>query len=211
MNKKVLLPMLGILMLLSFPGDGFAVRAGVGVSAGYALPANEDFGGGLIYGINFYVEITPNIAVELSGLRFQSDVTGSTDSFSEGKLTVMPLQLSLQGRYPITRQIVPYICGGAGYYLNSFALDSQVESAWDLVNFDIEEKIEHVIGFHVGAGIDYILNRRAAINADFKYCIAKTEGFWTLTERITATTTTGTIDDIDLNMFIITAGVKFFF
>lgn len=211
MDKKVLIPMLGILLLLSLTGLSYGVRSGMGISAGYALPANTNFAGGLMYGVNFCVEITQYFAIELSGLRFQSNVTGAADSLSDGKLTVMPVQLSIQGRYPINKQFVPYVSGGGGYYVNSFAIDSQITDAWNAVDFDIEEKIENAIGFHIGAGIDYFFNRRLAINADFKYCICKTTGSWSLTDRVTAATTSGDIDDIDLNIIMITAGVKIFF
>ncbi|MCK5059056.1 MAG: porin family protein [Candidatus Aminicenantes bacterium] len=211
MKKKILLPILGILFVLSFVLPGYGGRAGIGVTAGYALPGNTNLDGALTYGINFCYEITKYFALEVSGLRFQSGVTGEVDSLSDGTLTVMPLQLSLQGRYPVNNQLVPYVSGGIGYYLNSFALDNEVVNNWNAVNFDIEESLEHAIGFHFGAGIDYFIIPNIAVNADFKYCIFKAAGTWTLTDLTGTATASGDIAEIDLNTVIFTAGVKYFF
>lgn len=211
MKKKVLLPISGILLVLSFVLPGYGGRAGIGISAGFAMPGNANVDGAMTYGINFCYEITKYVAVEVSGLRFQSGVTGAVDSLSSGTLTVMPLQLSLQGRYPVNNRFVPYVSGGIGYYLNSFSLDNEVVNNWNAVNFDIEESLENAIGFHFGAGIDYFFNRSMAVNADFKYCIFKAAGAWALTDLTGTATTSGDIADIDLNTVILTAGFKFFF
>ncbi|MFQ6083359.1 MAG: OmpW family outer membrane protein [Candidatus Aminicenantia bacterium] len=186
-------------------------KSGIGIRAGYAMPSEEKYGSGLKYGANFCFGITKNIAIELSGLRFQSNVEEDPEALSKGKLSAIPIQLSIQGRFPINNQFVPYVLGGAGYYLNSFTFDEDLTDAWDALGFDIEEKVENTTGFHFGAGIDYFFTDNIALNADIRYCIVKTKGSWTITDQIGGTETSEDLEDLNLNSIMFGVGLKFFF
>lgn len=214
MNKKALSPLLGILFLLSaaFVSHGAGgTKMGVGLTAGYTIPANANFSGGLIYGITVTYNVTKNLAVYLDGLRYQNDVTGTPGSFNDGKLTSMPILFGMQIRSPLNNRFTPYFSLGAGYYLNDFDLDSQVVAGWDAVSFDIEEKIDNAVGFHVGVGMDFFFRPNMAVNADFKYGICFADGNWAITDRVSGTESSGLFSEINLNMFMLTAGVKYFF
>lgn len=211
MRKKILFPLCGMMLLLLPTGSVYGARAGIGMTAGYVEPANKNHGSGMLYGVNFSFEIIKYIALELSGVRFQSEVTGAGDSLSAGKLTAMPLQLSLQVRWPVFSQLTLYVSGGGGYYLNKFALDPEVVNDWNALNFDVEEKIDNAYGFHAGAGFDFFIVRKIAVNIDFKYCLVKTSGSWTLTDRTSSVGTSGDIADINLDAIMLAAGIKIFF
>ncbi len=211
MNKKKLFPVCGIMLLVMLTGSVYGFRAGIGLSAGYVEPADKNHGSGVLYGVDFSFEIIKYIALELSGFRYQGEVTGAGDSLSSGKLTIMPLQLSLQVRWPVFSRLTLYLSGGGGYYVNKFALDPKVVNDWNAVNFAVEEKIENAYGYHAGAGVDFFISRKIAVNFDFKYCMIKTSGSWSLTDRISGVETSGDIDDIDLNAVMLAAGIKIFF
>ncbi len=117
-------------------------KSGVGLLAGYAMPQEDNYSSGLQYGGNICLGITKNVSVELTGLRFQSDVGGDPEALSKGKLSVIPIQLSLQARFPISSRFVPYLLGGGGYYLNRFTVDKEITEAWNALGFSIEEKVE---------------------------------------------------------------------
>jgi hypothetical protein len=178
-------------------------KSGVGFLAGYAMPALNNFSSGVKYGGNISLGITKNITIEIKGLSFQSDVEGDPVSLSKGKLSVMPIQLSIQARFPIAGRLHPYLLGGGGYYLNRFNLDQEIIDAWDALGFNLEEKVENAIGYHLGAGI--------ALNADARYCIAKIKGSWTLTDQIIGTETSGVIENLNLDSLIFGGGLKFYF
>jgi opacity protein-like surface antigen len=183
----------------------------IGVSAGYSMPQEDIYSEGINYGANFSFGIVKYLSIEVSGLRFQSDVEGSVAGFSKGKLTVMPVQLSIQARLPVTPRFIPYIQGGGGYYLNSFALDGEIIDTWDALGFDVEEKIESSIGYHFGAGIDFFLTGKIAISADFKYCMVKSKGSWSLTDQISGTVTSGDLENLSLDTMMFGVGLKFCF
>ncbi len=68
----------------------------IGAIAGYAIPSEVNYGSGFKYGGSLCLGITKNIAIELSGLRFQSNVEGDPEGLSEGKLSFIPIQLSIE-------------------------------------------------------------------------------------------------------------------
>jgi opacity protein-like surface antigen len=185
--------------------------SGLGFLAGYAMPAASNYSNGLNYGGNICLGITKNLSIELKGLRFQSDVEGDPEALSKGKLSVMPIQLSIQLRLPVTGRFLPYLLGGGGYYLNRFNIDEEITDAWDALGFDLEEKAENAIGYHFGAGIDLFITKNIALNADIRYCLAKIKCSWTLTDQIIGTKTSGDIEDLNLNSLIFGGGLKFYF
>lgn len=186
-------------------------KSGVGVLAGYAMPAENNYSSGLKYGGNICLGITRNVSIELKGLSFQSDVEGDPEALSKGKLSVMPIQISIQARFPISWRFIPYLLGGGGYYLNRFNLDEEITDAWDALGFDLEEKVENAIGYHLGAGIDLFITKNIALSADVRYCIAKIKCSWTLTDQIIGIETSGDIEDLNLNSLIFGGGLKFYF
>ena len=123
----------------------------------------------------------------------------------------MPIQLSIQARFPISWRFLPYLVGGGGYYLNQFNLDQEIIDTWDALGFDIEEKVENAIGYHLGAGIDLFLTKNVALNADVRYFMAKIKASWTLTDQIIGTETSGDLEDLNLNSLIFGGGLKFYF
>jgi len=88
-------------------------------------------------------------------------------------------------RFPVGAKIVPYVAAGGGYYLNTFTLDSALVESWDDLGIDLEETIENVFGFHLGAGLDYFIKPNIAVGGPtVKYCLAKTKGSWTMKEQV---------------------------
>jgi len=186
-------------------------KSGVGFLAGYAMPAENNYSSGLKYGGNIYFGITKNVSIEIKGLSFKSDVEGNPEALSKGKLSVIPIQLSIQARFPISNRLLLYLLGGGGYYLNRFNLDEEIIDAWDALGFDLEEKVENAIGYHFGGGIDLFITKNIALNADVRYFIAKIKGSWTLTDQIIGTENSGSLEDLNLNSLIFGGGLKFYF
>ncbi len=170
---------------------------GLGLFGGYAKLSDELHEGSVAYGFNLTYVISTTLAVELTGFRFESAVTGSEDGLSDGKLAVMPIQLSLQGRFPMSNgRLVPFIEAGGGYYLNTFNVDSGIVSDWNALGFDIEESVESAAGFHLGAGLDYFISRNICLGAAVKYCMATAKGSWSLTDTASGTEASGDLKDL---------------
>jgi outer membrane protein W len=179
--------------------------------ARYEMPLEDKYSRGLQYGGNLCLGVIKNISIELGGLRFQSNVEGDPEGLSKGKLSMMPIELSLQARFPISGRFVPYLLGGGDYYLNRFALDKEIIDAWSALGFDMEEKMDNFIGYHIGAGIDLFFTENIALNFDCRYCIAKTKGSWILTDQISGAQASGSLENLNLNSLMFGGGLKFCF
>jgi opacity protein-like surface antigen len=186
-------------------------KMGPGILGGFAKPS--DYGGGAAYGANFLFLITKNIGIELSGLRFQSSVQEKKagEELSKGKLSILPIQLSIQARYPLNKQIIPYAIAGAGYYLISFDIDNELKKSWEALGFDINEKVDNAFGLHFGAGVDYLFSRHFALDASFKYCLAKSKGNWKLKDLGSNTEVSGNLKEIKSNSILLGVGVRYLF
>ncbi len=187
---------------------------GIGLMAGYAMPSG--YGGGLAYGGNFTFMFSSNFGIEIAGLRFQSTVDEPAEAdretaLSKGKLSVMPVQLSLIARFPLGPKMMPYVLAGGGYFLNSYTLDSGVKNDWEGLGFVISEKVENSVGFHFGAGLDYFFTPKLALSAVVKYCMSTFKGSWSLKETVSATEASGDLKDLKLKPFIFGLGLKYFF
>ena len=184
---------------------------GVGLRGGYALPSGEGYGGAFAFGFSLTYRATPNLAVELGGIRYQSQLEGSSQGLSRGKLAVFPVFLSLKGCYPLNDRLAPYAIIGAGYFFNSFVLGDSVQTEWNTVGFDVIEEVENSAGFQVGVGLDYFVMPNFSVNIDIRYLLSKTKGSWSFTDQIGGSTVSGNLDDLTLNTLVLEIGFKFFF
>ncbi len=98
----------------------FIYKYRAGVLVGLALPSERDYGAGIKFGGNFYYKISDRVNLEFLIQAFRSSVADNPEKLGEGKLMVLPIQLSIQGRIPLNDQLIPYAGGGVGYYLNSY-------------------------------------------------------------------------------------------
>jgi outer membrane protein W len=201
--------------LESFKGKSTSPSAGtsrmaLGVSGGYGLFANKQIDGGVAFGATFLYAFSRNIAVELAGIYQQGTVVGDANSLSKGKLTTMPLQLSLMGRFPVGRQLTPYVLAGGSYFLNSFTLDSSVADEWKTLGFTLTEKVDQAFGFHFGAGLEIAFGTTLSMDMNVRYCMAKGAGEWTMTDDASQTEASGTISDLKLDAVVLAIGLKYF-
>jgi len=182
----------------------------IGVVIGYAMPSDNNYSAALKYGGDFLLGITKNIAIELSGLSFRSEVKENPEALSKGILTITPIGLSIQGRFPINSRFVPYIAAGGAYYLNAFTIDKNIITSWNSLGFEIKEGVEKDIGFNLGAGIDFFVKGNMALNLDIKYLINKTKGNWSIIDQISNTKVSRDLDSLNINSLVIGLGLKFF-
>ncbi|MDW7761303.1 MAG: OmpW family outer membrane protein [Acidobacteriota bacterium] len=181
----------------------------IGGGGGYM--STSKYGSGVVFGGSLAAGLTKNIGIELRGSYFQGDVAGEASGLSKGKFTTIPIQLSLQFRYPVGDKLVPYFGGGAGYYMNDFALDASVVSKWSDVGFTISETMDPCIGFHFGGGLDFLFAPKIIVNLDVRYALAKTAGAWKLVDENGAAEASGTLDNLEINPLAATLSIRYGF
>lgn len=182
----------------------------IGGGAGYIIPSESNFEKGINFGGTLGFGITRYLAIELRVPYYQSNVTGSIGGLSKGQFQSISLSLSVQARYPIKNLIIPYFVGGGDYHLNKFNLDDEIANSWNAMGFDIEETVDHTLGFHFGGGIDLFILRSLALNLDVRYSTASLKGAWRLADTFSQVETTGPLDNIKLNSIQAGISVKFF-
>jgi opacity protein-like surface antigen len=185
---------------VTWPKFGIFARGGYG---GSGIAAS----GGISYNVMKF------LGIELSGGYFSVDEEGDTtdpNALMQGKLTTIPLQFSLIFRFEMNK-IAPYIAAGLGYYLNSYEIDGAIVTEWDDAGFTIEDAVDPSLGYHAGAGLDYLLTGNLAVNLDFKYILLNPDGTWTITDQVGSTSATGELADLNFSTFTITLGIKYFF
>jgi len=181
------------------------------IGAGGGYMSTSKYGSGLVFGGSLVAGITKNFGIELRGSYFQGDVAGEASGLSKGKFTTIPIQLSLQFRYPVGDKLVPYLGGGAGYYLNDFALDASVVSKWSNVGFTISETMDPGIGFHFGGGLDFLVVPKIIVNIDVRYALAKAKVTWKLADENGVAEASGTLDNLEINPLAAALSIRYGF
>ncbi|MGB8951546.1 MAG: hypothetical protein WCC06_02610 [Candidatus Aminicenantales bacterium] len=199
-----------LLLMLSVLLSG--AKVSTGILGGYALTSERNYGTGLTYGLNFCFEVSKSLAFELSGFRFQCPVNSAPEGLSQGKLSVLPVLLSLQTRFPVNGNVyIPYIILGGGYYITHFTMDSAVSAQWEDVGFRIEEKIENAFAVHFGVGIEVFLNSKISVYFDARYGYARSNGSRTLSDSSSGEKIPETLESFNLDTLLIGMGIKFSF
>lgn len=186
-------------------------RIGLGVFGGYGLFANSQIQSGAAGGATFLIGFSKNIAVELAAMYQKGNVAADPNSLSKGKLTTMPLQLSLMGRFPIGKKLTPYVLAGGSYFLNSFTLDSSAANDWKALGFTLTEKVDPTFGFHFGGGLELALGKALSVDIGLRYGLAKAKGNWTMTDDKSQSETSGATGDLKLDTLTFAVGLKYFF
>ncbi len=183
----------------------------VGLNAGYGMPSETWYGGGFAYGAGISYLVTPYLGVELGVFRFRSEVKGADDGLSRGRLSMTPLMISIQGRYPVKDRFVPYAAVGGTFSFNSFELCQVCSDAWEALGTSITESVENVFGWHIGAGLDYHITPSIALNVDVRTHFLISNGTWSMADQLSDVSVSGGLDDLNLNTLVLRFGAKFYF
>jgi len=186
-------------------------RIGLGLLGGYWLFPNSQYGGGAAFGATFMFGFSKNIAIELAGIYFKGNVENDPEALSKGKMTIIPLQLSLMWRFPINNKLTPYVLAGGSYFLSDFTLDSADVDGWNAVSFTRTEKVDMTFGFHFGGGLELALGKALSAGVDMRYCLAKAKGNWSIKDNKSTAETNGTFSNLKLNSVMLAFGLKYFF
>lgn len=178
-------------------------RLGAGILGGVGL-LNSYSGVGMAFGATLSYGFSKNIAIELAGLFISGKGKYDPESLSQGRLTVIPLQLSLVGRFPLNRKLTPYLLAGGSFFLISFA-------QWHELGMTLTEKVNNAFGFHFGGGLEYALRQTLSMTFDLRYCLGKAKGSWSIRDDATAIESEGTFSGLNLNTMIFSVGLKYFF
>lgn len=127
-----------------------------------------------------------HLGLELAVEWMESDLE---EAAKVGELTTIPVLIT--GHYHILPKISPidpYLGLGVGFYMNSFDPVSSVS-----------EEVDPTVGFHVSAGVNAMISTALALTVDARLAFAETD-----------LTIGNTKDELSLNTFLVTGGIKYF-
>lgn len=184
-------------------------RTNIGIKIGYHKPIKDHYEGGICFGLNLSFYLSRQLSLEFSGQRFTSEVTVEEDDLNSGTLTAYPLQLSLRFQFTTDKRFVPYILAGVGYVLYNHDL---ALSDWEEIRFSGENDIKNNIAFHGAAGLEFFITPSMSLCLEGRYTNSRTEAEWTFRDlNNTAITTSGKIEDLEINFIMATLGLKIYF
>jgi hypothetical protein len=174
-----------------------------GLIIGASFPADDYYNSGAYINVRFSIQTVEEFTLELSVQGFDVGVDGNfPDGLSGGDLRIIPIQLSIKKYFPFQSNTFAYFAGGIGYYLNSFTLGD--------TRFNREEEVESTLGYHLGAGIEYLFKRNMALILEVKYFFMSTNGSWSYTDPITGTQS-GQFNDVKMDTAVFGIGISYHF
>jgi opacity protein-like surface antigen len=197
-------------------GANAAVRIGIvpGFSLGGTLVAADSestFDGGFSLGFGVGYDLMKYLSLELRGTWANHTIPGSLDGLSQGKMTCLPVELMIVGRFPVGQKLFPYVFGGVGYSFNSFTVDAALVDDWADFGFTLSESIEQAPSFSFGAGLDFAITPQILVGLEGKLVICKADGEWSLEDDTTGEIFSTTLTGMSLNRFIVGIGLKYQF
>lgn len=203
-------------------GDGggdFLYGFNLSASLGYAIPTTDEYSNSFTFRFGAGYALTGNLTLDLGISRFKSDVDHEMTSpppntIADGTLKVTPVVMSLQFRRPVPQFFsTVYALAGIGYYFVDYGWDGNSKEYFQQVEELYGPAIQSVsdsFGFNLGAGFDYPVSTHLALNVEGQYIFLSPEakGEW----RDVITGEPYRFDDsIDLNTWLLTVGMRYFF
>ena len=170
------------------PDISLGIRFGLsGFTEDDAFGTGVELSSAPLVGVSLGVRQGP-LGLELSADWMQADLEDNTTKI--GELTTVPILIT--GQYHILPKISPvdpYLGLGIGFYINSF----------EAVDNALTDEVDPTVGFHLSAGVNVMVSTALALAVDARMSFAKTD------------ITVGAVkDDLDLNAFLVTGGIKYF-
>lgn len=147
---------------------------------------------------------TPSFDIEIEAGYIRPNSQG--DVLAAGSLSLMPVRGTL--RYVPWRfgNALPYVGGGAGYYIASFSVDTATVDRLAALGFAVNQDVDSAFGAHIAGGLEWQTGRWI-IGVDVKYVLSKANATSTVNDLVTGLV----IDDpteIDLNGLWIAGGFR---
>lgn len=205
--KKITITALALLL-----GLAGAAQAGIhfALFGGYGTTPGAGAGNAGLFGGTVGFSLSGNWSLGITAARWQLPTSGKIDSLSRGKITEMPFELELRGRFPLGKgKTAVYAAAGAGYAMHTYAMDSAVSSGWRTAGLEVDENVDPGPAAHIGLGIEFPLGPNAAFDIGARYSLMRTKGTWSMSDTAGGESVGGTLDGLEFDMLAIVAGIRF--
>jgi outer membrane protein W len=215
----------------------FSLLIGIGLAGADELPNRFGAGGGIrfyfvqedavddniAFGANVSYLIMPHFSTELELDYFKTDVEDA--GIELGEVTAIPLMLSGQFRILTEGPVIPYVGAGVAYLINKFDTGPEPEDELETLieqefggafNVDVDIEVDDSWGWLLNGGFDWFLTDKVALNIDTKYLWSEAD----VNIDVSGSGKSQGMDfivawderkDIELDSWIVGAGIKFYF
>jgi len=216
MKISALLASIAYLLLspLLAEGQGTVYKASLGISfqGGIALPADAFQDSHFTGGANFVIPLSSRLLLEVGADYARIPVRSQAEGLSQGRLTHIPGLLALRLRFPLrSLPLAPFLVVGGGYAYNSFSPDKAAVDAYRSLGFEVDETCRSAFTASAGTGLEVILSPKIVLDIRGLFRFSRTSSQWEITDQVTGKTAGGTVEDVRLDAFLITAGFRLFF
>jgi len=179
---------------------------------GCVFPSNKAHslhpaGGGALF-----FRFSPHVVLEIEGDFSAIPTKGQSLGFSQGRLSHIPLLLSIRFRLPLAKSpLALFLTTGGGYAFNIMKLDADMVKNFDTLGFEVSETCRPAALFQAGGGLEVLVSPQLALEAFGLYRISQASGEWSITDTVRGTRTSGTIDKVNLNAVVAGLGLRFIF
>lgn len=205
MSRKIGVSTVAALLLLgavTLPGakdTGFDL----GLSLNYGLFEEYDSGYGAFAHVNY--QLGKSFLLQLQGGIEMVSTLNDPQGLGPGKLSLMPVQLSLFYRLPLSRKMILRLGGGAGYAFSSFQFDE--EDKWSQVGFTATQKLDPGPLYHAALAVDFQVSEKMTLFVEGRYCAGQLDGEYEMIDRIGGETFKGSWRE-EIRYAAITAGLS---
>lgn len=216
MKMSVFLASFAFLLMSPFllEGQGTVYKTSLGVSfqGGYALPTDAFQDSHVAGGATFLIPLSPRLLLEVGADYARIPVRSQAEGLSQGRLIHISGLLGLRLRFPLrSLPLAPFLVVGAGYAFNSFSPDKAAVDTYRSLGFEVDETCRSAFAASAGTGLEVILSPKFVLDVRGLYRFSRTTSQWSITDQVTGKTAGGTVENVRLDAFLITAGFRLFF
>jgi len=150
----------------------------VQLHAGAALPSDRQLGSSIETGFGAVLTLSREFVAVLEYDSWQSRVTDEPFRLYGGRLTAMPLSLSLRCSLLKRGALILYISGGGSIVANRFSLDRPVT----IPEVRISQTVNNAIGLRLGTGAEGRVSSRLFLFLEAAYLWAGAEAATTVSD-----------------------------
>ncbi len=176
---------------------------GFGLNYGVFEESDYDSGYGAFAHVNY--TLSKSFSLQLQGGIEMISTFNDPQGLAVGKLSLLPVQLSLFYRLPLFRKMALRLGGGVGYAFTSFKLDE--EDKWSQIGFSTSQKLDPGLLVHAALAFDFQVSDKIVFFLEGRYCTGQLDGEYEMNDRIGGQTVKAGWQE-DIQYVAVTAGLS---
>ncbi len=152
----------------------FSLHAKIGRGSPVEGHIHSGFSGA--FGLALHFDRQISVSIDIGSWR--SPVDEKSDEMFEGKLTLIPILVSLKYFFSLENRVHPYVSVGGGYVFTRFRMDNIIT----IPEITISQEIRSGVGIHAGLGAVVKISKSFGLEAEGLYIFRNSKGVTTISD-----------------------------